>query len=249
MELRNIKEFCKEWKEELKHQAQDKKRSLGIVGHNSMPYVKGLVRDCEEIGISARVYDYDEDINFVDYVKLVYTAEKACDYIILQTPLPPSVVIEDLREYIDPMKDIDNVSGRATHTPNTPLGIIKYLDACGFNYEGANAVVLGRSETVGKPMAQMLLDKNCTVTICHSKTKHLHWHLDGADLIVCAVGKPGFLNCYSINDAVVIDVGINFVDGKVVGDCINIEGKSNVTPVPGGVGLLTRCALLAQMIA
>lgn len=219
-----------------------------------MPYVKGLVRDCEEIGIFARVYDYDENINFVDYIKLVYTAEKACDYIILQTPLPLSVDIEDLREYIDPMKDIDNVSGRATHTPNTPAGIIKYLNYCGFNYEGANAVVLGRSETVGKPMAKMLLDKNCTVTICHSKTKHLHWHLDGADLIVCAVGKPKFLNCYSINDAIVIDVGINLVEddegrAHVVGDTFNTEGKSNITPVPGGVGLLTRCALLAQVIA
>lgn len=250
MEYLNIKEFCKEWKEELKKQtATQDKKSLGIIGHADKPYVKGLVRDCEEIGIAARVYDYDEDINFADYMKKVYCAERYNDYIILQTPLPPSVGLEEVKEYINPMQDIDNVSGRAHFLQNTPAGIIKYLDACGFNYEGAHAVVLGRSETVGKPMAQMLLDKNCTVTICHSKTKHLHNHIDIADLIIVAVGKPGFLNCYPINDAFVVDVGVNYKDGKIVGDCINVGDKKNITPVPGGVGLLTRCALLAQIIA
>lgn len=216
-----------------------------------MPYVKGIVRDCEEVGIAARVYDYNEDILFVDYVKIIYAAEQYCDYIILQTPLPPSIEINEIKRYINPQKDIDNVSGRATHFPNTPLGIIKYLDACGFEYEGADAVVIGRSDVVGKPMAQMLLDKNCTVTICHSKTEYLAHYTEWADLVVVAVGKPEWFDPELAKSAkIIIDVGINFKDGKIVGDVQSQCGSeaNRITPVPGGVGLLTRCALLEQVI-
>lgn len=200
-----------------------------------MPYVKGIVRDCEEVGIAARVYDYDEDILFVDYVKIIYAAEQYCDYIILQTPLPPSIEMKEIKKYIDPRKDIDNISGLSKTQPCTPRGIIKYLDACDFGYEGTHAVVVGRSNVVGKPMAQMLLDKGCTVTICHSKTKELSRHTTGSDLVVVAVGKPEWFDPELAKSAkMIIDVGINIVDGKVVGDIQHSSEAKNVTPVPGG---------------
>ena len=221
-----------------------------------MPYVKGIVRDCAQVGIVVNVYDYEEDINTVDYMKMVYGAEIYNDYIILQTPLPPMVDAEEIKKHINTSKDIDNFTGRSKLVANTPLGIIKYLDACGFEYEGADAVVIGRSDVVGKPMAQMLLNKNCTVTICHSKTKHLDVYTQWADLVVVAVGKPEWFDPeLATNAKAIIDVGINIVSSgeetRIVGD-VDRNGRdvlvNKVTPVPGGVGLLTRCALLEQII-
>lgn len=136
----------------------------------------------------------------------------------------------------------------SSFSPCTPKGIIDYMEqGCGFDFEGKHIVVIGRSEIVGKPLAKMLIEKNATVTVCHSKTKYLDNHTYHCDAIICAVGKRKFLNCYSIHIPV-IDVGINFNDeGEIVGDCFNIEDR-DVTPVPGGVGLLTRIALLENAV-
>ena len=251
MQIINIKEFTSSWKEKLKHDVwfYDIDRRICIIGHANMPYVKGLVRDCAEIGIIAKVYDYDEDINTIDYLKMVYGAETYNDYIILQTPLPPAVDAQEIKKHMNASKDIDNFTGRSVMKANTPLGIIRYLDACGFEYDGADAVVIGRSNVVGKPMAKMLLDKNCTVTICHSKTKHLDVYTQWADLVVVAVGRPEWFDPELAKSAkMIIDVGINFKDGKIVGDVQYSSEVKNITPVPGGVGLLTRCALLEQII-
>jgi methylenetetrahydrofolate dehydrogenase (NADP+)/methenyltetrahydrofolate cyclohydrolase len=123
---------------------------------------------------------------------------------------------------------------------------MKYLEYCGWVSIGKNVTIIGRSDIVGKPMAQLLTDADATVTLCHSKTRNLHQHLTHADLIVCAVGKAKFLDCRIIN-APVIDVGINFDEnGKLCGDCYNTE-NADVTPVPGGVGLMTRCMLLENV--
>ena len=134
--------------------------------------------------------------------------------------------------------------------PATPLGIKNYLLDNGYaDLSGKSAVVIGRSDLVGKPMAQLLIDMNATVTVCHSKTGELiEDYIKNADIIVCAVGKPGFLESKKCKDsAMIFDVGINFVDGKMVGDVIN-NGQCWVSPVPGGVGLLTRCALLENIL-
>lgn len=255
MQIINIKEFTSSWKEKLKHDIwfYDIDRRIGIIGHANMPYVKGLVRDCAEIGIVAKVYDYDEDINTIDYLKMVYGAETYNDYIILQTPLPPAVDAQEIKKHMNASKDIDNFTGRSKLVANTPLGIIKYLDACNFDYCGADAVIIGRSDVVGKPMAQMLLDKDCTVTICHSKTEYLAHYTEWADLVVVAVGKPEWFDPELAKSAkMIIDVGINLVSSgeetKVVGDVQYSSEAKNITPVPGGVGLLTRCALLEQII-
>ena len=148
-----------------------------------------------------------------------------------------------------PEKDVDGFRLDSWYYPATPKGILDYLKYCKFDFDGKNAVVIGRSEIVGKPMARMLLEENITVSVCHSHTAEadLEYLLKRADLVVCAVGKPRFLDCSNI-DCPVIDVGINFDNnGKLIGDCYNVEGK-DVTPVPGGVGLLTRVALLDNVI-
>ena len=255
MQIINIKEFTSSWKEKLKHDVwfYDIDRRIGIIGHANMPYVKGLVRDCAEIGIVAKVYDYDEDINTIDYLKMVYGAETYNDYIILQTPLPPAVDAQEIKKHMNASKDIDNFTGRSKLVANTPLGIIKYLDVCNFDYCGADAVIIGRSDVVGKPMAQMLLDKDCTVTICHSKTEYLAHYTEWADLVVVAVGRPEWFDPELAKSAkMIIDVGINLVSSgeetKIVGDVQYSSEAKNITPVPGGVGLLTRCALLEQII-
>jgi methylenetetrahydrofolate dehydrogenase (NADP+)/methenyltetrahydrofolate cyclohydrolase len=143
-------------------------------------------------------------------------------------------------------KDVDGFHPDSPFPPATPGGIMKYLQACEFDLTGKDVVIIGRSNIVGKPLAAMMTDADATVTLCHSKSKLSHY-LYSADLIVTAVGKPYFLNCYPIH-VPVIDVGINFDEnGKLVGDCYNTEGR-DVTPVPGGVGLLTRCALLDNVI-
>ena len=167
------------------------------------------------------------------------------DGIIVQLPLPPQLDIEEIKEWIPAEKDVDGFLTDSPFDPCTPGGIIKYLDYCNFDLDGKNVVIVGRSDIVGKPLARMMTDRNATVTLCHSHTKQVHDFYNIADLIVSAVGKPGFLNCYPIYIPV-IDVGINFVDGKLVGDCINTENR-DVTPVPGGVGLLTRCMLLENV--
>ena len=124
---------------------------------------------------------------------------------------------------------------------------MNYLDYCGFEPEGKHVVVIGRSDIVGKPMARMMTDANATVTLCHSRTKNLSHFTHDADLVITAVGKAKFLNCYSLH-VPVVDVGINFnEEGKLCGDCYNTENR-DVTPVPGGVGLLTRLALLENTI-
>lgn len=163
----------------------------------------------------------------------------------MQLPLPPHISAEKVKLAIDPEKDVDGFHPMSKFEPCTPKGIVDYLDYCGFPFSGSEVLVIGRSDIVGRPLAKMLTDRDCTVTLAHSKTKNLWRHIENADLIVCAVGKANFLNCYSIY-CPVVDVGINFENEKLVGDCFNTKERM-VTPVPGGVGLLTRVALLENL--
>ena len=171
----------------------------------------------------------------------------------MQLPLPDHISLKRITRAIPVEKDVDGFRGEESpYMCCTPGGIIKYLDACGFCYEGANAVIIGRSKIVGRPMARYLLDRHCTVTVCHSKTNksYLYDLLNWADLLVCAVGKHGVVRTSQVDPkTIVIDVGISFDEnGKLVGDVINDDYSTLVTPVPGGVGLLTRCQLLENTI-
>ena len=254
-EMKNIKEFCKDWKTSIKDRMSGQRATLYIiqVGDNeaSTRYVRNKVKDALEVGIQAEVINLPEDISQMMVEQTIMDIVDASTLnpagIIVQLPLPAHLDKDRLAELIPFRMDVDGFKNGTPYHACTPLGIITYLKACNFKFEGAHVVVIGRSDIVGKPVAQMLTDLDATVTLCHSKTKNLHTFLATADLIVCAVGKAKFLNCYPIHVSV-IDVGINFDEnGKMCGDCFNTDNRL-VTPVPGGVGLLTRCALMENMV-
>ena len=256
---KNIKEFCAERKAHLKEIIErdypdgidNPRLAVFQIGNveASTRYIKNKKKDCEEVGIEFEWYYYPEDITTNELVCEIKDMTPYVDGLIVQMPLPDHIDIEAIKTAIDPSIDVDGFHPLSWFHPCTPAGIIDYLTTgCDFDFAGKNVTIFGRSDIVGKPLAKMLTDLDATVTLCHSKSKDKWQYIDGADLIISAIGKAGFLNCYAIH-VPVIDVGINFDEnGKLVGDCINTEGR-DVTPVPGGVGLLTRVALLDNVIA
>ena len=252
----NIKEYVAQEKELIKQKIQEGKDKhllitppiLNIVQVGNVEasnrYVRNKVKDCEEVGIDAKVHHLPETITTYELASFV---DDLWGPTIVQLPLPEGVKAPRIK----PWWDVDGFGPEAKHTACTPGGIIDYLDAAGFDYEGKLAVIIGRSEIVGKPMAKLLLDKNCTTVVVHSKTPEAvkKMLLLEADLVVCAVGKAGFLDPTDCNPkAFIVDVGINFDEnGKLVGDVIPSMPKKT-TPVPGGVGLLTRLKLMENTI-
>ena len=255
---KNIKEYCSECKTAIKEIIEQdfsdfiKKPTLAVfqIGNNeaSTRYIRNKKKDCEEVGINFEWYYYPEEITTNDLVQEIKDMNDYVDGLIVQMPLPDHIDVAAIKQAINPKKDVDGFHPTSRFRPCTPTGIIDYLiDGCGYNFEGKNVTIFGRSDIVGKPLADMLLELDATVTLCHSKTRNAWDHINTADLIISAVGKAGFLNCYAIH-VPVVDVGINFDEnGKLVGDCINTECR-DVTPVPGGVGLLTRVALLENTL-
>lgn len=252
-----IKDYVKKEKEILKEKIKKQKDNnllitqpvLNIVQVGNVEasnrYVRNKVKDCEEVGIDARVYHLVDTITSDQLRGFVKELQGPT---IVQLPLPPGVEAPRIARNWD----VDGFGPEAKHTPCTPGGIIDYLDAAGFDYEGKLAVVIGRSEIVGKPMAKLLLDKNCTTAVVHSKTREdiKKLLLLEADLIVCAVGKAGFLDPQDCPRAFIVDVGINFDEnGKLVGDVQKDKyAADRITPVPGGVGLLTRLKLMKNTV-
>lgn len=251
---KNIKEYCQEEKEKMKSaiSAFDKNLILAVIQvgdiEASNRYIRNKKKDCEEVGIKFEWYHFDETITEEELIFEIKNLNDFVDGLIVQLPLPDHINPNGIKNAINPYKDVDGFGLLSPFYPCTPLGIFNYLKyGCNYDFTGKNITVIGRSDIVGKPMAQMLTNADATVTLCHSKTANLQLHLNTADLIICAVGKANFLNCENIN-VPVIDVGINFNEnGKLVGDCYNTEGR-DVTPVPGGVGLLTRLELLNNTI-
>lgn len=255
---KNIKDFCATKKAHLKETIEKEfpegiyKPTLAVfqVGNveASTRYIRNKKKDCEEVGINFEWYYYPEEITTEELVCEVKSIAPYVDGLIVQMPLPDHIDKTAIKLAIDPKKDVDGFHPMSMFKPCTPFGIVKYLiDGCDYDFKGKNVTIFGRSDIVGKPLAKMLTDLDATVTLCHSKTRNALDHITNADLIITAVGKPAFLNCYDIHIPV-IDVGINFDEnGKLVGDCINTENR-DVTPVPGGVGLLTRVALLENTL-
>ena len=248
----SIKEMVKEGKEVIRDWITRyhllPKLLIVQVGNNeaSNRYVRNKVKDCAEVGMIANVAKFDENIETVNLMEEIAARQKNYDGVIVQLPLPPHIDKESIIFAIDENKDVDGFKKDSFFKPCTPLGIMLWLQYIDFEVKGKHVVIIGRSDIVGKPLAKLMTDEDATVTLCHSKTVDLDKFVKMADLIVCAVGKPHFLDCKDIT-VPVIDVGINFVDGKLVGDCYN--GGDNVTPVPGGVGLLTRYALLMNVLS
>lgn len=252
MILGNIKDYTKELKENFRERiaaiGDAPKLAIVQIGNveASNRYVKNKVKDCQEVGIIADVYAFPENITEYELNDELTNLHPFYDGIIVQLPLPQHIRSSTATAAIPADKDVDGFRIDSWYSPATPKGIMDYLAHCGFDLVGKNVIIIGRSDIVGKPLARMMTDADATVTLCHSKSK-IHDFIYNADLIVSAVGKAKFLNCYPIH-VPVIDVGINFDEnGKLVGDCFNTEAR-DVTPVPGGVGLLTRCALLDNVI-
>ncbi len=237
-----------------------------LVGEDpaSQVYVRGKAKDCHDCGIDSRVIRLPEETTQAELLKLVgeLAADKAVNGILVQLPLPAQIDEKAVIDAIPPEKDVDGFSpvnvgrmqiGEPCFLPCTPAGCIRMIESTGTPIEGKHAVVIGRSNIVGKPAALLLLAKNATVTICHSRTANLKELCSSADILVAAVGKAGFVTGDMIKPgAVVIDVGINRgEDGKLHGDvdfAAACEKASYITPVPGGVGLMTRAMLMKNTV-
>ena len=222
-------------------------------------YVRNKIKACEDTGIKSLSYHFEADIDEKQIEELIDTLnnDDSVHGILVQVPLPKKFNEKALLARISVNKDVDGFSaynigqlaiGNDGFKSCTPYGVIKLLEYSNVEIAGKNAVVIGRSNTVGKPMALMLLEKNATVTICHSKTQNLKKITSNADILVAAIGRPHFVTADMVKEgAVVIDVGINKLDGKTVGDvCFDevSQKASLITPVPGGVGPMTITMLL-----
>jgi len=226
-------------------------------------YVRNKGKGCEEVGIYSRTINLPEDTTqeTLEEAILSLNEDPAIHGILVQLPLPRHLDENAALARILPEKDVDgfhliNAGHMLTGTEGviacTPRGALHMIKSTGMELNGKEAVVIGRSNIVGKPMAMLLLRENCTVTICHSRTKNLKEHTRRADILVAAVGKAGFVTADMVKPgAVVVDVGINRVDGKVRGD-VDFDAVSEVaswiTPVPGGVGKMTITMLLANTV-
>lgn len=253
----NIKEYFNQEMQRLRDSRLDAP-SLMVIDATSgdaanQIYIRNKVKDFENLGWNAGVHNATSSAG----IRILLSRAKSLGYTSAIVQLPVAAHIQFTPDMIPPSLDCDGLNPQSNIVPATARGIIDYLDECGFQYEGTNAVVLGRSDIVGKPMAKELLDRNATVSICHSKTpyyvkKHLLSH---ADLVVSATGKPLSLHRSECPTAIVVDVGISRVDGKIVGDFIEDQQVLNnckclawSTPVPGGVGLLTRLGLIKNCL-
>ncbi len=232
-----------------------------LVGNNpaSQVYVKNKIKATEYVGMKSLSFTLPEDATQeqVKEVVLSLSDDKSVDGILVQLPLPKHLDESEILKLIPASKDVDgflaeNVGklllGEQTTIACTPFGVMKMLESANINLSGKNAVVLGRSNIVGKPMAMLLLKENCTVTICHSKTQNLNEICAKADIVVAAIGRPKFVTADMVKDgAVVIDVGINRTENGLVGD-VDFDAvkdkASYITPVPGGVGPMTIAMLL-----
>lgn len=236
-----------------------------IVGNNpaSLSYIKGKHNKCLQAGIENVVHHLKEQITQSQLEEEIQKCNEDdnCDGILLQMPLPAHLDENQAILKIDPSKDVDGLhpinighlfSGEPRFVPCTPLGVMKILEALHVDLTGKQAVVVGRSRLVGNPVARLLQDANATVTICHSKTKDLASVTRNADILVVAMGRPQVIRSEYVKEgAVVIDVGINRVDGHLCGDVDTqdvLDKVSYITPVPKGVGPMTICALLLNTL-
>lgn len=268
------KELAKKVRLELKDEVEKLKKDenihpkLAVIMVGSDPasqiYVRNKSKACDEIGIEFEEFLLDENTTQKELLDLIdrLNENEKVNGILLQSPIPKNLDINEAFRRISPEKDVDGFNpvnvgkltlGQKGFISCTPFGVIKMLEEYNIDIEGKNAVVLGRSNIVGKPMSQCLLNKNATVTICHSKTKNINDITKNADIIVAAIGKKEFVKGDMVKEGVVvIDVGINRgEDGKLKGD-VDFEEVSKkasyITPVPGGVGPMTIAMLMTNVV-
>lgn len=229
----------------------------------SSVYVRNKNKRCREVGFQSfehHLPKYTTETQLLQVIEELNRNEEV-NGILVQLPLPEQINAQRVLEAVDPEKDVDGfhpinaghlARGSGSLFPCTPVGVIELLDHYKIPIEGKNAVILGRSNVVGKPLAFLLLKRNATVTLCHSRTRNLPEMARSADLLIAAIGKPGFVTEEMVQPgAVVIDVGINRVEGKLTGD-VDYEKvtqkASYITPVPGGVGPMTIAMLMSNTL-
>ena len=255
-----IKEYIASRKQEIKNYVEglDIKPHLVIVQVNedvaSNAYVKGKLKDCSELGINGELIKLPVETSEEELLKLIsrLNNDESVDAFIVQMPLPKHINEDKIKEAVAPKKDVDGFHPLSELNPCTPQGIIDYLHAEDIKMQGLNALVIGRSNIVGKPMAKLLLKENCNVTVVHSKTtkEDMAFYIAHADIIVIAIGRQFFLDeKYTYKkDAIIVDVGISRDETGLHGDAVpNLPVKLQ-TPVPGGVGLLTRLSLIENLL-
>lgn len=272
-ELIDGKELAKKIKKELKVEVKklkdegiNPKLAVIMVGNNpaSQVYVRNKSKACEKVGIEFDEYIFDEDYQEEELLDLIerLNDDDSVHGILLQSPVPMHININKAFRTISPDKDVDGFNpvnvgnltiGEDAFISCTPFGIVKMLEEYDIDTIGKNCVILGRSNIVGKPMIQCMLNKNSTVTVCHSKTRNIEEITRNADIVIAAIGKPKFVKEDMVKDgAVVIDVGINRLeDGTICGDVdfdTVKEKASYITPVPGGVGPMTIAMLLYNVV-
>lgn len=269
MDIINGKEISAKIKEELKKEIKNCfiKPGLSViqVGNDeaSNTYIKAKEKAASEVGINFNLYHFDEFCNEIEILNKIkeLNSDEYVDGILLQLPLPDKFNEKKLINSINPNKDVDGltdrsigrlVSGRRTLISCTPLGIIELLKEKNIQIEGKHVVIVGRSLLVGKPLISLFLNRNATVTVCHSKTNKLSEFTKTADILVVAIGKREYIKEDMIKEgSVVIDVGINRYNGSLYGDVAFDEvakKASYITPVPGGVGPMTVTMLLKNTL-
>lgn len=272
-ELLNGKKLAKEIRESLKIKCQELKENgikpklaVIMVGNDkaSQIYVNNKSKVCDEIGIEFEEYLLDSNIEqkkLIDLIKKL-NEDNNIHGILLQSPIPENLDINEAFRTINPEKDVDGFNplnvgklclNQDTFVSCTPYGIMKMLEAYNIDLTGKNVTIIGRSNIVGKPLIQCCLNKNATVTVCHSKTKDLEKYTQNADVLISAIGKSKFITDNMIKTgAVIVDVGINrSSDGNITGDVDfeNVYNKASyITPVPGGVGPMTIAMLMNNVI-
>ncbi len=226
----------------------------------SVLYTNMKKKKAEEVGMKAELYIFPAEVSDDKIIQYIQQVNTAADGIIVQLPLPAHLNSEKILSTIHPEKDVDGLThhslsevlqGNEQHAPATPKGVIRLLEEYNISPAGKHAVIIGRSSLIGKPLAMMLLHRDATVSICHSKTKDLGMHTLQADLLISAVGKPHFITADMVKEgAIVIDVGISQQQGETKGDIHPevISKTSYLAPVPGGVGPMTIAMLLEAVV-
>ena len=263
---KKIRQELKEECDELKKNGINPKLAVIMVGDDpaSKVYIRNKSKACEDVGIEYEEFILKDETTQEKLIELIkkLNNDKIINGILLQSPIPKHLNINEAFKAITYMKDVDGFTpssvgklciGEDTFISCTPYGVMKMFEEYNIDLTGKDVVILGRSNIVGKPLIQCCLQKNATVTVCHSKTKNLAEHTKRADVVISAIGQSKFVKADMVKDgAVVIDVGINRgEDGKLTGDVDfeNVEKKASyITPVPGGVGPMTIAMLMNNVI-
>lgn len=258
-------ELIENYKKIIEEENLSIKFAIIWVGDNpaSSIYVNNKIKKCESVGIDVTLYHLSSNTTEEELLKLIddLNNDSSINGILVQSPIGNIKDESKIFNRIDESKDIDgfsksSIGNLVLGTPKfiscTPLGIMKLLDYYKIDVSGKHVVIINRSNIVGKPLFQLLINKDATVTMCHSKTTNLSRYTRCADILITAVGKPNFITSDMVSDGVtIIDVGISRVDGKVVGD-VDFEGVKDkcyaITPVPGGVGPMTITSVLNNLI-